>query len=96
MIAALSAKSRKPDRESFGIESSSVLASSRLQTAVLPWLKFSLKGCAFLYLLIHNFRLYLAAAENGVTVIALFDKEVFVVLAHNLRSDWLSSFDLSA
>src|SRR5712672_1934336 len=34
----MSAKSRKPDTESFGIESSSVLASSRLQTGVLPFL----------------------------------------------------------
>src|SRR5271157_4105192 len=34
----MSARSRKPDTESFGIESSSVLASSRLQTGVLPFL----------------------------------------------------------
>src|ERR1700732_2366540 len=34
----MSAGSRKPDTESFGIESSSVLASSRLQTGVLPFL----------------------------------------------------------
>src|SRR5438552_3277011 len=37
-IAAMSARSRKPATESFGIESSSVLASSRLQTGVLPFL----------------------------------------------------------
>src|SRR5260370_25510594 len=37
-IAAMSARSRNPDTESFGIESSSVLASSRLQTGVLPFL----------------------------------------------------------
>ncbi len=35
---AMSAKSRKPDTESFGIESSSALASSRLQTGLLPFL----------------------------------------------------------
>src|SRR6266436_9796969 len=34
----MSARSRKPDTESFGIESRSVLASSRLQTGVLPFL----------------------------------------------------------
>src|SRR5712675_2064419 len=34
----MSARSRKPDTESLGIESSSVLASSRLQTGVLPFL----------------------------------------------------------
>src|ERR1700719_2287390 len=34
----MSAKSRKPDTESLGIESKSVLASSRLQTGVLPFL----------------------------------------------------------
>src|SRR6266566_5206203 len=34
----MSARSRKPETESFGIESSSVLASSRLQTGVLPFL----------------------------------------------------------
>src|ERR1700751_4938372 len=34
----MSARSRNPDTESFGIESSSVLASSRLQTGVLPFL----------------------------------------------------------
>src|SRR6266481_5027343 len=34
----MSAKSRKPDTESLGIESNSVLASSRLQTGVLPFL----------------------------------------------------------
>src|SRR6202011_5299125 len=34
----MSARSRKPDTESFGIEFSSVLASSRLQTGVLPFL----------------------------------------------------------
>ena len=28
-------------------------------------------------------RLFHAAAENGVTVLVLFDKEVFVVIAHN-------------
>src|ERR1700686_3905050 len=33
----MSARSRKPDTESLGIESSSVLASSRLQTGVLPF-----------------------------------------------------------
>src|SRR5580693_7852945 len=33
----MSARSRNPDTESFGIESSSVLASSRLQTGVLPF-----------------------------------------------------------
>src|SRR5271170_7524279 len=33
----MSAKSRNPDTESLGIESSSVLASSRLQTGVLPF-----------------------------------------------------------
>jgi hypothetical protein len=32
-------------------------------------------------------RLFHAAAENGVTVIVLFDKEVFVVLAHNCFPD---------
>src|SRR5271166_664919 len=37
-IAAISAKSRKPDTESLGIDSRSVLASSRLQTGVLPFL----------------------------------------------------------
>jgi hypothetical protein len=37
-IAAMSAKSRKPDTESLGIDSRSVLASSRLQTGVLPFL----------------------------------------------------------
>src|SRR5450631_3991178 len=31
-------RSRNPDTESFGIESSNVLASSRLQTGVLPFL----------------------------------------------------------
>src|SRR6476659_1109919 len=34
----MSAMSRKPDTESLGIESSNVLASSRLQTGVLPFL----------------------------------------------------------
>src|ERR1700680_4596375 len=34
----MSARSRKPDTESLGIESNSVLASSRLQTGVLPFL----------------------------------------------------------
>ena len=34
----MSARSRNPDTESFGIESSSILASSRLQTGVLPFL----------------------------------------------------------
>src|SRR3979411_968978 len=34
----MSARSRNPDTESFGIESSSVLASSRLHTGVLPFL----------------------------------------------------------
>src|SRR3979411_1796548 len=34
----MSARSRRPDNESFGIEFSSVLASSRLQTGVLPFL----------------------------------------------------------
>src|SRR4029077_12037125 len=35
---AMSAGSRNPDTEFFGIESNSVLASSRLQTGVLPLL----------------------------------------------------------
>src|SRR5208283_565541 len=34
----MSARSRNPDTESLGIESSNVLASSRLQTGVLPFL----------------------------------------------------------
>src|ERR1700682_6083154 len=34
----MSARSRNPDTESLGIESNSVLASSRLQTGVLPFL----------------------------------------------------------
>ena len=34
----MSAKSRSPGTESFGIESSRVLASSRLHTGVLPFL----------------------------------------------------------
>src|SRR5258707_12377639 len=34
----MSARSRKPDTESLGIESSSALASSRLQAGVLPFL----------------------------------------------------------
>src|SRR5258708_31751404 len=37
-MAAISARSRNPDTESFGIESNNVLASSRLQTGVLPFL----------------------------------------------------------
>src|ERR1700719_595278 len=34
----MSARSRRPDTESLGMESRSVLASSRLQTGVLPFL----------------------------------------------------------
>jgi hypothetical protein len=29
-------------------------------------------------------RLFHAAAENGIAVLVLFDKEVFVVIAHNV------------
>jgi len=36
-------------------------------------------------------RLFHAAAENGIAVLVLFDKEVFVVLAHNCFRD---AFDM--
>jgi hypothetical protein len=36
--SAISARSRKPDTESLGIDSNSALAPSRLQTGVLPYL----------------------------------------------------------
>jgi hypothetical protein len=40
------ARSRKPYTESLGIESSNVLASSRLQRGVLPFLRRTLADCA--------------------------------------------------